>query len=583
MVNNQRLNNYILSNNYTEDNMNDLLTDLSVTKKQLIAKSFKILNSYLSDIKDNYYYISMISSIIYFISFLCSTEEMNPEEVKVNKLRIKKSRETLLIYLKKNKNDELLRAANELDEIILDKNIDTTSLIDLIKKLIDNKEDVDIIKKFINTNKASILKTENGLFDYVFDKCMISLIRKNCDIYYYITLLKIMYNSKIDTRQYLAKLDKCTTISDIFTHEIYEIIHGNRRALNTNQILYDKYGLIRDFSSVGYIKNNSCGNMFTGSPIITIDGNRTYLRDDGLSVRRDGPNYIVGIHIADAGRCIVKNSSVDNVAFNNFKCLYFKGGKKTRMLSPSIENDLSFNQDMQRPAITLYVILNDSGDLIDYYLEKNDIVIGKNFTFSESDDVINYVSYTEFSKDMNNLYLLAYALENKNKGAEDYWDKKHTNRANNLLDSTKGDVIVRQFMILYNEILSKIMKEEKIPYIYRVQDKEYITDLVTAMEIPIDDYTSKILKSVFLESKYSATPSYHAGLGVDCYSHSCNPLRRYTDLYNQYLLHKFYFKDVDFDYSEQELLDFINYANQRSMEYSLLKSEYTREAKLIKK
>lgn len=40
--------------------------------------------------------------------------------------------------------------------------------------------------------------------------------------------------------------------------------------------------------------------------IISIDGNKTFLRDDGLSVRKDGNKYIVGIHVADAAAAIEK-------------------------------------------------------------------------------------------------------------------------------------------------------------------------------------------------------------------------------------------------------------------------------------
>lgn len=574
---NDFLMNYILANNYTVEGIDYLLEREDLTRKQLLKKSFKALTSLTAMSHITHYQVTMITSYVSFISYLCSLEEMNKEEVMVNRKRIKGARENLLLYLKKHDIPELLDAANELDEIVLDKSLDVNSLIVLIKDLIDRREDVDIIKKFINTNKESILKTENGLFDYVFNKAINSLDNNSRDIYYYITLLKIVYSSKVKKGQYLKALSKYNSDNNIFVQEIYMILSGVKRGLTCEEIL-DKY-VIEDILPEKRIIVPKSPSYEV--PAITIDGNRTFLRDDALSIKKDGNKYIVGIHIADAGRHVDPNGIVDLAARNNFKCSYLSGGRRAHMFYPTLENQLSLNKNKVCGTISLYVVMNDSGEMLDYYIKLDDIIVSENLSYLQSDTMLKYLSNTGFETQLHQLFILASALEDRQR--QEYWKKKEESKPNSRFKNTQSDVIVREFMVLYNKILATIMKENNLPYIYRIQEDEYITDLIESIGMPIDDYTAKVLNGIYLESVYSDIPNRHVGLNFDVYSHSCDPLRRYPDLYNQYLLHNFWFKDKQFDFDPEEFKRIIEYSNQRAAELSLMKAEFNRAARLVRK
>lgn len=574
---NDFLMNYILANNYTVEGIDYLLEREDLTRKQLLKKSFKALTSLTAMSHITHYQVTMITSYVSFISYLCSLEEMNKEEVMVNRKRIKGARENLLLYLKKHDIPELLDAANELDEIVLDKNLDVNSLIVLIKDLIDRREDVDIIKKFINTNKESILKTENGLFDYVFNKAINSLDNNSRDIYYYVTLLKIVYSSKVKKGQYLKALSKYNSDNNIFVQEIYMILSGVKRGLTCEEIL-DKY-VIEDILPEKRIIVPKSPSYEV--PAITIDGNRTFLRDDALSIKKDANKYIVGIHIADAGRHVDPNGIVDLAARNNFKCSYLSGGRRAHMFYPTLENQLSLNKNKVCGTISLYVVMNDSGEMLDYYIKLDDIIVSENLSYLQSDTMLKYLSNTGFETQLHQLFILASALEDRQR--QEYWKKKEESKPNSRFKNTQSDVIVREFMVLYNKILATIMKENNLPYIYRIQEDEYITDLIKAIGMPIDDYTAKVLNGIYLESVYSDIPNRHIGLNFDVYSHSCDPLRRYPDLYNQYLLHNFWFKDKQFDFNPEEFKRIIEYSNQRAAELSLMKAEFNRAARLVRK
>ncbi|UKI57286.1 MAG: RNB domain-containing ribonuclease [Clostridium sp.] len=59
--------------------------------------------------------------------------------------------------------------------------------------------------------------------------------------------------------------------------------------------------------------------------------------------------------------------------------------------------------------------------------------------------------------------------------------------------------------------------------------------------LKINDMTRKLIDETYLVSKYSSIPSRHLGLRKEVYTGVCNPLRDYPSLYNQYLLHQFFF------------------------------------------
>lgn len=578
MSSDARIFNFILYGNFTDESIKNYMDDCQVNMTQMLRDAYRALQTNVNNIINDEYHTAIIKNGVDLFCILCDKLNFNKDEVEINRKRIKKLREPILAFLKNNSNSTLLDAANQLDEVVLDKNIDADALVTLIRKLIDNKEDIDIIKKFLNINKEALTRKNNELFDYVFFKAMIALETESRDVYYYITLLKLLYTSKVNKDKYLRHLHNSTSKNNLFSYEIYLIINGVKRGLSTDEIL-EKYGIMTNIPNGPLIKpsKKDCNDI-----IISIDGNKTFLRDDGLSVRKDGNKYIVGIHVADAAAAIEKNSELDLIARNNYACKYMNG-TRTRMFPSKVESELSLNEGKTRRAITLYVVLNDSGEILDYYIEKNNIIVSRNLTYLQSEAILNNTGSHELERSILNLLMLAQALEKRNTRKEQYWEKKEQSKKLDNFRKLKSDVIVREFMGLYNLLTARTAKEEGIPFIYRIQDEEYITKTVEDMGMYIDDYTKKILANIYLESKYSATPSLHAGLGYTEYAHASDPLRRYPDFYDQYLFHQFYFKDMPCDFVQEEFEELVQYCNQRSIELSLMRGEFNREARLTKK
>jgi hypothetical protein len=569
--------NFIKEEDFTDQSINNFLDSSTLDTKALIRNSFKVLNLYIADLVPTKKDEEVISKSIELLSILCDNYEFKKEEIDAYKTKVKKTREALLAIANKYNNLELLNQANKLDEIVIDKNIDVNDLILLIEELIDKKEEVNIIKKLISINKCSILSKDNELFDYVFNKAIVSIKNNDQDKFYYITLLKIVYNSRIDKLKYVLKLNESVESNNVFANEIYMIIHGVKRSLSTEEIL-EKYNIEEDLPSRSiFVPKNS---YYDDHYLMTIDNNDTYIRDDAISIKKDGNNYVLGIHISDLSTKIKMNSSIDRAARNNFECKFLSGGKRTQLYNTAIENTLSLDENTYRSLLSLYIIITGDGTVKDYFFVPNDLIINKNLTYSSGDAHIN--NHTEEGKMLSDLYSIALSLQNKNKSRIEYWKIKYLNN-NYTDDNPKCDTIVREFMILYNTLIANKAKSENIPFVYRVQDPEYISDLIKSHNIEINDYTDDLIKKIYLDSKYSSEPRKHTGLNTSIYSKSTSPLRRYPDYYNQCLFHHFYIKDLDMDFDYDKHIELINYFNQRSVELALMSAEYNREMKLSRK
>ncbi len=178
--------------------------------------------------------------------------------------------------------------------------------------------------------------------------------------------------------------------------------------------------------------------------------------------------------------------------------------------------------------------------------------------------------------------MLSRALEYKNKNKAEYWEKKEKANNDKKDYDYKSDMIISELMVLYNRILAELAFDNNNPYIYRIQENEYISSLLSDLGIENTGKIKNIMNALYLDSKYSSKPSNHAGLGLSKYSHSSDPLRRYPDLYNQYLMHEFYFKDIHGIYDKETIDNLVNYFNQRNRELSLMKLEYNRALELKK-
>ena len=279
----------------------------------------------------------------------------------------------------------------------------------------------------------------------------------------------------------------------------------------------------------------------------SIDDSATTEIDDALSVQGLGTGTIVlGIHIAAPGLAVLPGSPIDQVGRNRLSTVYMPGYKVT-MLPDDVVQAYTLMEGRDCPAVSLYVTLDEATLTItgsETRLER--VHIGANLRHDQLDAIVT----TEWLEDpafehqmdpqplinkrpqLSFLHRLAKDLklrrevvrgkpENFNRpdynfkligndGAEPQGDEEVS-----ISVRQRGaplDLIVSEAMILANSTWGGWMADLGVPGIYRSQ--------------------ASMLPGVKVRMGTRALP--HAGLGVKSYAWSTSPLRRYTDLVNQW-------------------------------------------------
>ncbi|CAM8669748.1 Ribonuclease II/R [Comamonadaceae bacterium] len=279
----------------------------------------------------------------------------------------------------------------------------------------------------------------------------------------------------------------------------------------------------------------------------SIDDSQTTEIDDALSVQglRSG-TVTVGIHIAAPGLAVQPGSPVDVLGRARLSTVYMPGYKVT-MLPDEVVQTYTLMEGRDCPSVSLYVTFNEETLEIQSSETKLERVpIAHNLRHDQLDSVVTEQWLTDVSFNHENdvqpaaglreqlsfLHRLARDLKAKreivrgkpetfnrpdynfrlqgNDGAEPQGDET-------VLISIRQrgaplDLIVAEAMILANSTWGSWLAEMGVPGIYRSQ--------------------ASLAPGVKVRMGTKALP--HAGIGVKAYSWATSPLRRYTDLVNQW-------------------------------------------------
>jgi exoribonuclease-2 len=279
----------------------------------------------------------------------------------------------------------------------------------------------------------------------------------------------------------------------------------------------------------------------------SIDDSATTEIDDALSVQGLGTGTILlGIHIAAPGLAIQPGSPVDLVGRNRLSTVYMPGYKVT-MLPDEVVQNYTLMEGRDCPAVSLYVTLDEATLEIQNTETKLERVhIAANLRHDQLDAIVtlDWLENPEFSHDIDPkplldkrdqlsfLHRLAKDLKAKREVVRGKPENFNRPDYNFKLVGNDGaepqgteqvqisvrergaplDLIVSEAMILANSTWGNWMAELGVPGIYRSQ--------------------ASMLPGVKVRMGTRALP--HAGLGVKSYAWSSSPLRRYTDLINQW-------------------------------------------------
>ncbi len=304
---------------------------------------------------------------------------------------------------------------------------------------------------------------------------------------------------------------------------------------------------------------------------VSIDDATTTEIDDAFSVTAL-PNqlYQIGVHIAAPGLGIKPSDEVDQIASERMSTVYYPGGKIT-MLPESVVSVFSLNEGEIKPALSLYVVVNEAGEVqMGEGLSPRTVIekikIKKNLRLHEVEPLVTQeklespepIEGLDWQKELAILWSGAKCLFEKRQELRVSFGqrKEHLGPPDSsnlprdfnfeIVDQTNQritpdiflkspvddrswlvnittrqrgsviDTIVAEWMIFCNKTWGQLLANHELPGIFRVQQGWGA-----------------------LRTRMQTMSGLHEGLGVENYAWCTSPLRRYADLLNQWQLISF--------------------------------------------
>ena len=273
---------------------------------------------------------------------------------------------------------------------------------------------------------------------------------------------------------------------------------------------------------------------------VSIDDANTTEIDDALSVTRlPGIGWRFGIHIAAPGLGILPGSPHDALARARLSTVYMPGHKIT-MLPDDLVARFTLAEGKACPALSLYVNTDENFEILSHESRVERVPIAANLRLHEIEphmdvDQLNagQIPSCAHGETLRTLWRFAGACAGRRgkpsaqAGLHDYHYQidgpLHDKSTGEILDpaactvhiearkrGSPVDMLVAELMILANATWGQLLADHNVPGLYRGQVAGKVR--MTTSAIP------------------------HEGLGVACYAWSTSPLRRYSDLINQWQL-----------------------------------------------
>ena len=279
----------------------------------------------------------------------------------------------------------------------------------------------------------------------------------------------------------------------------------------------------------------------------SIDDSMTTEIDDALSVQGLGTGKVtVGVHIAAPGLAIQPGSDLDKLGRARLSTVYMPGYKIT-MLPDEVVQIYTLDEGRANPAVSLYVTYDEATfEVIEKVTKLERVPVVVNFRHDKLDHIVTEQWLQDPSIEVENtpqslldvrdqlsfLHKLSLHLKAQrevvrgkpeNFSRPDYTFRLEGNGDNEPTGHEKVsitvrkrgaplDLIVAEAAIVANSTWGLMLADHGVPGIYRSQ--------------------ASLAPGVKVRMSTKALP--HAGIGVKAYSWATSPLRRYTDLVNQW-------------------------------------------------
>ncbi len=271
---------------------------------------------------------------------------------------------------------------------------------------------------------------------------------------------------------------------------------------------------------------------------LTIDGPTTLDFDDALTVKQEGENYLVGVHISDVAHYVRPGDPLFLEAMRRGTSIYFPE-RQIPMLPRHLSQGIcSLIQGEIRAAFSFMILLSPEAEILRVRVFPSVIKVARRLTYDQVDQML------ESDEEIRILEMLRQKLRKRriDNGAlllpfpdvnihVDYQGKVSVSL---VKSDTPARTIVAEMMILANSEAAKYVADRMVPGLYRSQPPLQ-QRLVHGEDS--DLYQNTLQRRQLPRGELTIVAKPHSGLGVAQYSTVTSPIRRLLDLVMQHQLH----------------------------------------------
>ena len=252
----------------------------------------------------------------------------------------------------------------------------------------------------------------------------------------------------------------------------------------------------------------------------SIDDEDTRDYDDAISFVPCAEGWILGIHVSAVALRISIDSSLYDEMMKRVSSLY-SANVVVPLLPPVYsEQELSLISDSERAVFSLYLTLDKELAVMGSELRLDSIQISRNYSYREVDKAIQSNPFNQLLNISNKLKEARQSSHSRDKQRFYYYFKEVRGvlQLRRVDNESPARLIVEELMIAFNSSFAEYAVAHGCPMIYR----------------NINRYESENDDNPASQAYLSTAAAFHPGIGASAYLHASSPIRRVTDLINQY-------------------------------------------------
>jgi ribonuclease R len=305
--------------------------------------------------------------------------------------------------------------------------------------------------------------------------------------------------------------------------------------------------------------------------------------DSALTIERlEGEIWRLGVHIADVASYIAADDRLDRDARKRGTAVYL-GEDTIPLLPAAVHEACGFSAGAERLAMSVFLSLNDLGELIEFNIQPSRIRLDWLLHPSQVQAVLAGESTDidpqaiEIIKPIWETIAPAFRAQRRSRGGleVDFIQKQAPFVDEGRLGAIFLDdpqSLLTDVMVMANYAVAVHLQALQVPGIYAVQHHPELVEVNDTIKLainlglsfegeveteisvadlqrlslqfadsPVPQVLNYLFKSLLKTTVYSSSPSTHFGLAIENgYTHCVSPLRRYPDILVQRVLHEIF-------------------------------------------